>query len=154
MMPERKVAVTYPLVSLEAYAAKFPGRVRFVVEPGTGPREAWNAGLKIAKGEIFGCIGVDDICEERAIQTVVEFFQSHPDARFVHGECDLINDREKIIGRHRVEDFNFQAYIDTAKHIATPSAFYRRCVLEKVGWLDSSGDDFGLMIRIAKEFKA
>jgi len=138
---------------LTRYSSDHPGRIRFVSEPDRGPGDAWNKGLKMSRGDVLTCIGADDICEAGAIQAVVDFFNSHPGAFFVHGECDLINSRGEIIGRHKVEDFNLNTFVNTAKYIATPSAYYKRCVLERVGWLDSSGDDFDLMIRIAREFR-
>lgn len=138
---------------LTRYATEHPGRIRFVSEPDRGPGDAWNKGLKMARGDVLTCIGVDDICEAGAIQAVVDFFSAHPDACFVHGECDLINSRGEIIGRHRVEDFDLNTFVNTARHIATPSAYYKRSVLEKIGWLDASGDDFDLMIRIAREYR-
>jgi len=138
---------------LSAYAQKYPGRVRVISEPGTGPGEAWNRGLKIAKGEIFGCLGSDDICEPGAIEAVVEFLRSSPDAHFVHGHCDFINEQGEVIGKHRVNGFKLRNYINSPKHIATPSAFYKRDVMEKIGWLDTSGNDFDVIIRMAREFR-
>jgi glycosyltransferase involved in cell wall biosynthesis len=139
--------------AIRGLAGRYPGKVRMISAPGTGPGEAWNIGLKNGRGDIFGCIGVDDLCEPGALDVVAHFFQSHPDAHFVHGDCDLMNSQGEVIGRHRVEEFDFKTYINTARHIATPSAYYRRVVLERVGWLDSSGDDFDFMIRIAREFR-
>jgi len=139
--------------ALAAYQAKFATRIRIIAAPGTGPGEAWNIGLKAARGEIFGSLGSDDVYEVGAIDTMVDFFRSTPEACFLHGACDLINEHGVIVGRHRVRPFNLKAFVNTAAHIATISAFYKRIVMERVNWLDESGDDFDLMIRIAREFR-
>jgi glycosyltransferase involved in cell wall biosynthesis len=137
---------------IQRYIRQYPGKVRMVSAPGTDPGQAWNIGVKSARGQILGCIGVDDLCEPGAIETVVEFFRSNPDAHFVHGHCTFINEKGEIIKEHRVGDFKFQEFVNTAKHIATPSAFCKRAALERIGWLDSSGDDFDVWIRIAREY--
>ena len=138
---------------LSSYSAKYPGRIKFISAPGTGAGEAWNIGLKNAKGDIFLCLGADDTSEPGAIRAVVEFFRSNPEAHFVHGHADYVDVNGEFIRRHRANGFNLQDFVDAPKHIAITSAFYRRAVMEKIGWLDSSGDDFDVLIRIAREFQ-
>jgi len=135
------------------YSKKYPERIRFISEPDKGGGDAWNKGLKIAKGEIFGILGADDLYLSGAIKEIADFFIAHPEAYFVHGNCENIDENGRLIWLHTVEKFNFKDFINTARHISTTSAFYRREVMEKIGWLDRSGDDFDVMIRIAKEFK-
>ena len=142
---------TLPMLS--RYQQTHPDKVRVLSEPRTGPGEAWGKGLKVTQGEILGCLGVDDLYAPGAIRSVVEFFGANPDAGFVHGECEIIDDQGSVIGHHWVREFAFQEFVNTARHIATPSAFYKRVVLERVGWLDPTGDDFDLMIRIARDFE-
>src|SRR5216683_2748950 len=138
--------------ALDEYRAEYPSRIRIISEPGSTPGGAWNIGLKAAKGDIFGCIGIDDLYEEGAIEAVVAYFFSHPDAQFLHGDCYRIDETGAIIKRHQARPFTFAEFVNTANHIATPSAFYTRHVMERVGWLDACGDDFDLMLRIAKAF--
>src|SRR3972149_511511 len=73
---------------LTKYQTKYPNRIRFISEPDKGPGDAWNKGIRMAKGEIFGFLGSDDVSEPGAIISVVEFFKSNPDAYFVFGECN------------------------------------------------------------------
>lgn len=141
------------LEALRAYEARRPDRVRLILKPGAGPGAAWNIGLKAARGDIFGCLGADDLCAPGAIEAVVAFFREQPGASFVHGGCDFIDAGGRLLRPHRVEPFDYRTFANTARHIATPSAFYRRSVMERVGWLDASGDDFDLMLRIAREFE-
>jgi glycosyltransferase involved in cell wall biosynthesis len=137
---------------LERYQAQYRGRIRFISEGDSGPGEAWNKGLRMAEGSIFGCLGYDDVYTLDAVETVVDFFLSHQEACFVHGDCDFISPDGEVIRRHRAREYCFEDFVNTSRQIATPSAFYRRIVMERIGWLDSCGDDFDVMLRIAKRF--
>jgi len=140
---------------LSSYKAKHPDRIRFISEPDKGAAEACNKGWRIAKGEIFGWLGSDDISEPGAIQTVVEFFATNPDAYFVFGECNSIDEKGKLIGRDPTKDFDLDEIINYSHYISCPSAFYKREVIEKVGFLDTreTGAELDYWIRIGKVFK-
>lgn len=137
---------------LSSYQAKYPERIRFISEPDKGHGEAWNRGLRMAKGEIFGWLGSDDMSEPGAIQTVVEFFKANPDAYFVFGGCNYINEEGEVIGRVQPKDFDLEEMINEANYIPCPSAFYRREVIKSVGWFDTLGSDRDYWIRVAKIF--
>ena len=141
------------LEMLLSYQAKYPDRIRFSLEPGTSVGEAWNKGLRMANGQIFGWLGSDDISEPRAIQTVVDFFKDNPDAYFVFGDCHYINEAGEVIRKSKTMDFNLKEMINDANCIPCSSAFYRREVIDRVGWVASFiGDDRDYWIRIGKVF--
>ena len=140
---------------LISYRAKYPDRIRFISEPDKGPCDAWNKGLGMAKGEILGWLGSDDMSEPDAIMTVVEFFRTNPDAYFVFGDCNYINENGKIIGKYRTKDFNLKEMINDLNPIPCSSAFYKREVIEKVGFTDTSlyAWDLDYWIRVGKVFQ-
>ncbi len=140
---------------LASYRAKYPDRIRFISEPDKIQAEAWNKGFRMAKGEILGWLGSDDVCEPNAIMTVVEFFKSNPDAYFVFGDCNFINEKGEIIGKFPTKDFNLEEAINDSCHIPTPSAFYKREVVEKVGFVDTTinAGDLDYWIRVGKVFQ-
>lgn len=137
---------------LVSYRAKYPDRIRFISEPDKGAGEASNKGWEMAKGEIFGWLGSDDMSELDAIQTVVEFFRANPEAYFVFGDCDYINKKGEKIGKIKARDFDLDELINDSCMISTPAAFYRHEVVDKVGWFDNKGNDLDYLIRIGKVF--
>lgn len=135
------------------YARANPARVVVITAIGSKPGDAWNIGLKAAKGDIFGCIGADDICEPGAVYAAVDFFKSHPEASFLYGHCELINEAGAVVGLNPAIPFNYKHFVNTTVPISTPSSYYRRAVMERIGWMDSSGDDFDAMCRIGRHYE-
>ena len=138
---------------LSSYQAKYPDRIRVISEPDKGAGEAWNKGLAMAKGEIFGWLGSDDIYPADAIMMVVEFFRANPDAYFVFGGCIYINEKGEMIRECQTKDFNLERILNDSCYVSTPSSFYKREVVEKVGFLDTWGNDYDYLIRIGKVFR-
>jgi glycosyltransferase involved in cell wall biosynthesis len=138
---------------LADYHVKYPDRVRLISKPGTGAGDAWNEGLRVARGQIFGWLGADDMSASGAIQSVVEFFKGNPDAYFVFGDCNFINAEGEIFGKSRSHDFDLKEIINDINVIPCTSAFYKREVVEKVGVLENViGSDRDYWIRVGKVF--
>lgn len=142
------------LEMLSSYQSKYPDRIRLISEPGKGQTEAWNIGLSVAKGGILGWLGSDDMSEPGAIETVVEFFKANLDAYFVFGECNFIDENGKLIARAISKDFDLDEVINDTHYIACPSAFYKREVVQKVGFLDTreTGSELDYWMRVGKVF--
>lgn len=138
---------------LSSYRDKHPDRIRFISEPDKGSGEAWNKGLRMAKGKIFGELGSDDMYEPDAILAVVEFFKSNPDAYFVFGGCNYINEKNEIIATPATKDFILEEIINNGCYVPTPSSFYKRAVIERVGFYDTKGNDLDYLIRVGKVFQ-
>ena len=138
---------------LSTYQAKSPDRIRFISEPDRGAGDAWNKGLRMARGEIFGWLGADDTYEPDAIHVVVEFFRSNPNAYFVFGSCNYINEKGNIIRRCQTKDFDLEEIINYSNYVPCTSLFYKQEAVEKVGWLDTKGNDLDFLIRAGKIFQ-
>ena len=140
---------------LASYRTRYPDRLRFISGPDKNASDAWNKGAKIVKGEILGWIGSDDIYEPDAIQTVIKFFQANPDAYFVFGGCNYINERGEVIKKIITRDFDLREAINEACYIPCSSAFYKRAVIEKVGYRDDGelNSEVEYWIRIGEMFK-
>ena len=138
---------------LSKYHSRYPDRIRYISEPDNGTGEAMNKCLRMAKGEIFAFLGSDDLSEPDAIQNVVEFFRSNPDAYFVFGACNRINEKGDIIRIRSTREFNYNEILNYGYYVPTQSSFYRRKVVETVGYYDTLGNDLEYLLRIAKVFK-
>jgi glycosyltransferase involved in cell wall biosynthesis len=143
---------------LSNYSAKYPGRLRFISEPDSGRDDAANKGVQMAKGEILGLVGSDDMLEPGAIQIVVEFFRANPGAYFVYGDCNFVDAKGRVIMRHRPGDFSLKKIINYKMYIATTSAFYKREVFDRIGLYYVTPEsalisDFDFVIRASKAFQ-
>ena len=124
-------------------------------EPDESAGEAWNKGLMKSSGQILGAINSDDWYEDRAIEKVVEFFEGNPQADFVFGACNLWK-KGRLVGRIGEKDADLALIMRGKAEVATPSAFYRRKVLEAVGLFDTSykiGSDWDWWLRVANQFR-
>jgi len=139
---------------IEKYQKKYRGRIRPISEPDRGAGDAWNKGWKIAKGDIIGWIGADDIYMPDAVETIVSFFNENPDAYFVYGECEYIDGEGNITGKAKTREFNLHYALNNDNPIPTMSAFYKKEVIRKIGWMDTTINacDYDYWIRVAKQF--
>lgn len=147
---------------LKKYSSKYPGRIRFISEPDKGKGfawngavAAWNKGWKIAEGDIFGWLGADDMLEPDAVMTVVEFFRVNPNAHFVFGACNVIDEKGDVVYEGGTKDFDLEHMINDGNPISSTSVFYRRKVIERIGFLDTSinSADYDYWIRVGKVFQ-
>ncbi len=141
---------------LGRYQAKYPGRIRLISEPDTGPEEAWNKGLAEAKGEIFGWLGADDTYEPDAIKAIVDFFRANPEAYFVFGGGNVMDERGRVTQSNLPrKDFNLKETINDKCEISALTAFYRRQVVEKVGPINTGTrqSELDYWVRVGKVFR-
>jgi len=147
---------------LKNYKSKYSEKIRFISEPDRGTGISWNGavdacnkGWKIAKGDIFGWLGVDDTYESGTIMTIVKFFRLNQDAYFVFGSCNIINEKNEIIRKVPTRDFILEDGINDDCYIPCTSAFYKREVIETVGFLDTSinSADLDYWMRVGKIYK-
>jgi len=139
---------------LLSYQSKYPDRIRFISEPDKGAGEASYKGWTMAKGEIIGWLGSDDLYEPDTAQTVVEFFRANPDACFVFGGCDIINKKGELIAKAPTKDFDLEEAINDNCYVPTPSSFCKREVIEKVGFI-MTGEmmtDLDYCVRVGRVF--
>ncbi|MCX6774941.1 MAG: glycosyltransferase family 2 protein [DPANN group archaeon] len=140
---------------LAKYGAKYPKRVKFISEPDKGPCDAWNKGLRLAKGDIIGWLGADDSYEPNAIRIIIKFFKSNPEAYFVFGDCNVVDENGIMIRKPSLRDFDMNEIFKNRNYVPTTSTFYRREVIEKIGFMDISihACDLDFLLRAGKVFK-
>ena len=135
---------------------RYGDRLRWVSEPDQGQTHAINKGFSMAKGSILAWLNSDDLYTPGAIATVVEYFQTHPEAMFVYGDAAAIDDRDRLYGlRAHVKACDRRSLVEEGDFIVQPAAFWRRELWEAVGPLDESLHytmDYEYWMRAAEQF--
>jgi len=120
---------------------EYGDRIDWVSEKDKGQTDAIDRGLRKSCGEICTWLNADDIWwTPAAVSTAVAEFEKHPTADVIYGDCRAIDAAGELIGdSYGVRGWDLRYAIEQADHcIPQPSAFIRRCALERVGFLDTS----------------
>jgi glycosyltransferase involved in cell wall biosynthesis len=124
----------------------------WVSEKDNGQAEAINKGLARARGEYVSWINSDDYYMPGAVSDAVKALSSHPEAGFVFGNVQVVDQNERILNNLNYGDWNLVDLM-SFRIIGQPGVFMRRSVVEKVGYLDQSYHfllDHQLWIRLAQ----
>jgi len=138
---------------LSSYQSRYPERIIFISGPDRGVGEAVNKGLAIARGQIFGWIDSDDLYKLDAISAAVEFFRENPDAYFLFGGCNMIDEKGEVISSFTIKDFNLREALNRWHYIVFCATFFKREVVESIGLLNTLGNDLDFYIRVHKAFR-
>jgi glycosyltransferase involved in cell wall biosynthesis len=107
-----------------------------VVEPDRGQSDALRKGFDLATGEILGWLCSDDVIEPTAIREVIDYFQTHSEARFIYGDAMFIDKAGGVIDIKREIDWNWFVWLHDHNFIRQPSAFWRKELYNLVGGID------------------
>jgi glycosyltransferase involved in cell wall biosynthesis len=141
---------------------KYSAEVQYVSEKDRGQSDAINKGLRIASGDILGYINSDDEYEPGALLHVGRFFQQNPSAFWLSGRCRLINERGNEIlkpitaYKSLLLATRSRNLLLVVNYISQPATFWRREVLDSVGYFDtclSAVMDYDYWLRISKQFR-
>ena len=126
-------------------------------EKDEGQSDALNKGFQIARGDIVSWINSDDTYIPGAFQAVARLFEKTPDADFVFGDGDVIDENDNVQWEWLSRPYNYRLLKsyhfminDSTNYIMQQSVFWRRQVFEKIGALDPSfhfGMDYEYWIR-------
>jgi glycosyltransferase involved in cell wall biosynthesis len=109
---------------------------RWKSEPDRGMYDAINKGFGLATGEIFAYLNSDDLYPPWAVERIVAFFASHPDAGLVYGDYIQVDEAG---GQMLLLQPPYNAiYIRRSGFIPQPTTFWRRAVWEAIGGFDAT----------------
>lgn len=135
---------------------QYGDRLTWISEPDQGQTHAINKGFDMATGSILAWLNSDDLYTPGAIATVVEYFQTHPEAMFVYGDALVIDDQDRLFGmRAHVQACTRSSLVEVGDFIVQPAAFWRRELWEAIGPLDESLHytmDYEYWMRAAEHF--
>ena len=129
----------------------------WVSEPDKGQSHAINKGWRIARGEILAYLNSDDMYTPAAVETAVNYLLANPDIGMVYGDGDFINGSGEVTEHYRAGALDLKRLLCSYNHIPQPTVFFRREVLDAVGYLDEElhlAMDLDYWIRISSRFKA
>jgi glycosyltransferase involved in cell wall biosynthesis len=138
---------------------RFRDRVSLVVEPDAGQADAVNRALRRSRGGILGWVNSDDLLRPGAVQAAVEAFRAHPEAPWLHGRCDIVDEQDRIIRRpvsaykdHRARRHSLEGLL-VENYVSQMTVFWRRSLQDRVGLLDPTlryTFDYDLWLRFAR----
>lgn len=137
--------------SVEIIQKYAPRLAWWVSEKDNGQAEAINKGLARAAGEVVAWLNSDDFYQPGAIANAVRALQQHPEAGFVYGDVEVVNQAGETTNLLRYGDWGLKNLMEI-KIIGQPAVFMRRAALEKAGLLDPTYHlllDHQLWLRLA-----
>ncbi len=132
---------------------KYP-HLKWVSEPDRGQTHALNKGFAKARGEVIAWINSDDFHAPETFRAVADWFAKHPHERVVMGDCMWVFEQT---GRHFMHGNREKSFEDIIRywsdffHPSQQAVFFKRELLEEVGFLDESLDftmDWDFFLRL------
>lgn len=132
---------------LESYGERITWRSR----PDRGAFDAINEGWRLGTGDVLAWVNSDDMLEEGAISTAVDYFAANPGIDVVYGACGAIDAGGKLFEQFPPRPWDLKLAVETCDHIIhQTAAFMRRGIIEQVGYLYPAWcHDHDLWLRIA-----
>jgi len=116
---------------------KYDNEVVWISEPDRGQVDAINKGWRMASGEILTWLNADDLLYPGAIRTVVNRFLQRKEIEIVHGDVVFVDRQGNALLEKREIEFDYKIILYGINYIC-PTVFLRRCVLQKIGYLDQN----------------
>ncbi len=99
----------------------------WVSEKDRGIYDAWNKGLKVAKGEIFGILSSDDFYYKNTFSVVNNYFAKFPNINFLFGATRM---KWGVVHKYKPEKIKWSFGFYTT---ATPGFFIKTKDAKKIG---------------------
>ena len=145
-------------LSQTLFTQSFPNAIVLSSEEDSGPAQAINRGFRLAEGEILGWINSDDCYAAGAIDRALDLFDLNPNIMMIYGAAEHVNlfgeplnAYPSLVPTTPIESFKNGSFI------CQPTVFFRRELLNDVGYLDETlktAFDFDWFIRIFKYYSA
>ncbi len=129
-----------------------PSYRKWISEPDDGIADAFNKGLKLAKGDIVVMLNsADALYEDTTLKTVTEIFGNNPNLQWIHGKYQLVRGNQHVIIGKPYEKSKLYRGMRSICH---QTMFYKKSLHDKYGPYNTSekiGMDYDFLCRIADE---
>lgn len=131
---------------------KYADRLAFwVSEPDKGQAHAINKGLKHATGDWVAWQNSDDIFYPNAFSNLAKAVSAEPNASLIIGNMNLIDKEDVLLRDIKYVRPTYESLLAEGMVLTNQSAFWRRDVHAKFGYLDENldcGFDFEWFLRV------
>lgn len=129
----------------------------WVSEPDEGQSDAINKGFRMAKGEIIGWLNSDDTYMSGAVVAAVKHLTQNPHLGWVCGDGYWIDEHSRVLSIKYSGPYSFKDLVCRGMYLTQPAIFFRRCVTDKIGFLDTelhASLDYDFFLRMGRKFQA
>ncbi|MGC8771755.1 MAG: glycosyltransferase family 2 protein [Brevinematia bacterium] len=117
-------------------------KIKWISEKDKGQTDAINKGLRMVSGDIIAYINSDDYYLSGSLKIVEDLFKKHPDFMWLTGDGIIVDkDGKEIQGFVSVYKKilrSFHGFIYITNFIIQPSTFFRKSVLDEIGFFDET----------------
>ncbi len=110
---------------------------RWSSEKDKGQVDAINKGFREASGSVVAWLNSDDCYVPGALQAVADLFAGHPEIDVVYGDTQYVDSAGEPLFDRRSVPF-VRMYLLRGLGVQQPSVFFRKSVIERIGFLDES----------------
>lgn len=128
---------------------------RWISEPDTGIYDAWNKGLKLAKGQWVTFLGSDDVyASDEVLMKSLEFLEFNSNCDWVYSKVRLVDSKGNLVRKFK-EKWDWTKF---SKHMYVPHAgsFHNREFFKDHGGFDTQfkiAGDYEMLLRKKSQLK-
>lgn len=125
----------------------------WVSEDDSGQTHAINKGFSRSTGDVCAYLNSDDVYLPGVFHNVASFFEKHPEAGFVYGDCQLIDESSRIVDLWVAPNFDLLELLFRC-YIPQQAAFWRKLMFSEVGAFDQQmhyAFDYEMWLRMARQ---
>lgn len=140
---------------------KYEGQLKWVSEKDKGQSDAINKGLKMATGDIVAWLNSDDYYLPGTLEKVANSFKKNKEAQWLTGDYEIVDEQGRPIQsfvrgyKNFLRSLTFRNTLYVANYINQPSTFWKRSLLDEVGYVNESYHlcmDYDLWLRFYKQY--
>lgn len=138
-------------------SSAYPSRsIRWVSEPDTGPANAVNKAMSMAKGTYIGWLNSDDLYTPGAVARAISAFEANTTWVMHYGQGEHINEHGGFIETYPTlpPDTPYEKFTEGC-FICQPTVFFKRSTIKLIGKFDESlkmAFDFDYWLRAFNKF--
>ena len=145
---------------------KYEKKLKIISEKDSGQTNAINKGMKISTGDIISYLNSDDMYLPGTLEIVGGRFTNNQDIKWITGRCRIIDNRGIAIRsiittwknlwlKKRLFGLDRYSVLLILNYISQPATFWRREILDKIGFFDETLDlsmDYDFWLRLMKNY--